>query len=180
MAPVNPLGSSRVLDRNGPIADGWERLADDAAVKPGASVLVSFQRLKNEHNALFAEAAAVGVEVGGDVNLDELEPFLPRLGLIVVRFAFMRDGRPFSVGRLLRERFGYTRDLRAVGDFIPDQTLFLLRCGFNSFEVGPTFSVDALKHGVAAYTVWYQRGVERNVTIAEKRLGRESPGKESA
>ncbi len=166
------LNSSRVLDRNGPITDGWQRLADDEAVKTGASALVSFQRLKNEHNALFAEAAAVGVEIGGDVTLEELEPFLPRLGLIVVRFAFMRDGRPFSVGRLLRERYGYTRDLRAVGDFIPDQVLFLLRCGFNSFEVGPNFSADALKHGVAAYTVWYQRGVERNQTVAEMRLGK--------
>lgn len=166
MAPSN----SRILDRNGPVNDNWERLADDAAVKPGASALVSFQRLKNEHNALFAEAANVGVEVGGDVALEDLEPFLPRLGLIVVRFAFMRDGRPFSVGRLLRERYGYTRDLRAVGDFIPDQVLFLLRCGFNSFEVGPAFSVEALKHGVAAYTVWYQRGVERNQTVAEIRL----------
>ena len=169
MAPNN-----QILDRNGPIPDGWERLADDAAVKAGSSVLVSFQRLKNEHNALFAEAAAVGVEIAGDVTLDELEPFLPRLGLIVVRFGFMRDGRPFSIGRLLRERYGYIRDLRAVGDFIPDQVLFLLRCGFNSFEVGPNFSVEAHRHAVAAYTVWYQRGVERNVTIAEKRLGKET------
>lgn len=174
MAPrddqVGDVVTNRILDRTGAIPDAWERLADDSSVRAGASVLVSFQRLKNEHNALFAEAGAVGVEVGGDVALDELEPFLPRLGLIVVRFAFMRDGRPFSVGRLLRERYGYTRDLRAVGDFIPDQVLFLLRCGFNSFEVGPGFSVDALKHGVAAYTVWYQRGVERNRTVAEIRL----------
>lgn len=162
--------NNRILDRNGPISDGWERLADDAAVKAGASVLVSFQRLKNEHNALFAEAGAVGVEVAGDVELEDLEPFLPRLGLVVVRFAFMRDGRPFSIGRLLRERYGYTRDLRAVGDFIPDQVLFLLRCGFNSFEVGPTFSAEALRHAVAAYTVWYQRGVDRNQTVAEIRL----------
>lgn len=166
--------NSRILDRNGPIPDGWERLADDAAVKAGASVLVSFQRLKNEHNALFAEAGAVGVEIAGDVELEDLEPFLPRLGLVVVRFAFMRDGRPFSIGRLLRERYGYTRDLRAVGDFIPDQVLFLLRCGFNSFEVGANFSAEALKHAVAAYTVWYQRGVERNQTVAEIRLSQKS------
>lgn len=171
MAPANH--SNRILDRNGPIPDTWERLADDAPVKPGASVLVSFHRLKNEHNALFAEAGAVGVEIAGDVVLDDLEPFLPRLGLVVVRFAFMRDGRPFSIGRLLRERYGFTRDLRAVGDFIPDQVLFLLRCGFNSFEVGETFSADALKRAVAAYTVWYQRGVERNTTVAELRLGQE-------
>ncbi|MHB1203981.1 MAG: DUF934 domain-containing protein [Rhodospirillaceae bacterium] len=168
MAPADQA-AHRVLDRNGPVADGWVRLADGAAAGDGMSVLVSFSRLKNEHNALFAKAAGVGVEIAGDTPLEDLAPFLPRLGLIVVRFAAMRDGRPFSIGRLLRERYGFARELRAVGDFIPDQVLFLLRCGFNSFEVGPHFSSDALKRSVAAYTAWYQRGVERKATIAEMR-----------
>jgi uncharacterized protein (DUF934 family) len=173
MAPADSR-VHKILDRNGPVADGWVRLADDAGADEGAAVLVSFARLKNEHNALFAKAARVGVEIAGDTPLEDLEPLLPRLGLIVVRFATMRDGRPFSIGRLLRERYGFSRELRAVGDFIPDQVLFLLRCGFNSFEVGPNFSPDALKRAVAAYTVWYQRGVERKATVAEMRRNGES------
>ena len=158
-----------VVDRNGPIADAWIRIADDAQPAKGQSVVVPFARLKNEHNSLFSAASAVGVEIPGDVDLEELEPFLPRLGLIVIRMTTMRDGRLFSIGRLLRERHQYQRDLRAAGDFIPDQVLFLLRCGYNTFDVGPSFSVDSLKRSVAAYSAWYQRGIDRTPTVVDQR-----------
>ena len=160
-----------VVDPNGPVTDTWSRIADDAPVAKSASVIVSFGRLKNEHNSLFSEAGRVGVEVASDIDLAELEPFLPRLGVVVVRFATMRDGRVFSVGRLLRERYGYAADMRAVGDFIPDQALFLLRCGFTSFEVGETFPVESLKRSVAAYSAWYQRAADRAVNVADLRHG---------
>ncbi len=159
-----------VVDRNGPIADSWVRLADDAPVPQGASVIVSFARLNSGDNALFATAKAVGVEFTGDINLDDVIPYLPRLSLIVARFTGMRDGRPFSIGRLLRERYKYTGDLRASGPFIPDQVLFLLRTGFNTFDVDDSFSMDALKRCVAAYTSWYQRSAERSTpTVVELR-----------
>ncbi len=146
-----------VVDRNGPIADSWKRLADDAPVPQGGSVIVSLARLKSDDNALFAAAKNVGVEFAGDVNLEEVLAYLPRLSLIVARLTTMRDGRPFSIGRLLRERHGYKGDLRAAGPFIPDQVLFLLRVGFTTFEVDEGFSIDALKRAVAAFTAWYQR-----------------------
>jgi len=164
-----------LVDKNGPIAEKWTTLADDAPPPKGASVIVSFARLKNEHNSLFSAAGAVGVEVAGDVNLDELEPFLPRLGVIVIRMTAMRDGRLFSVGRLLRERYGYGADLRAAGPFIPDQVLFMLRCGFTSFELDDKFSIDTLKRSVAAYSAWYQRATDRATTVAEMRQGAKSP-----
>ena len=158
-----------VLDRSGPVNDRWVTLADDAVVPAGASVVASLTRLKSDHNALFASAAAVGVEVSGDVALDELEPFLPRLTLVVARFTTMRDGRPFSLGRLLRERYGFKGELRAAGPFIPDQVLFLLRCGFTTFEVGDDFSLESLKRSVAAYTAWYQRATDRAPTVLDLR-----------
>jgi uncharacterized protein (DUF934 family) len=158
-----------VADRNGPVADDWVKLADDAPALAGTSVVVGLARLKTEHNALFAAAARVGVEIEGDVVPEDLLPFLPRLSVVIVRFGFMRDGRPFSIGRLLRERYRYRGDLRASGAFIPDQVLFLLRCGFNTFEVGEGFSIQALKQSVAAYTAWYQRGVDRAPTILDLR-----------
>jgi uncharacterized protein (DUF934 family) len=159
-----------VVDRNGPIADSWVRIADDAPIPQGASVIVSLARLKNDNNAVFAAAKAVGIEFTGDVDLDEVVPYLPQLSLVVARLTVMRDGRPFSIGRLLRERYNYKGDLRAAGPFIPDQVLFLLRVGFTTFDVDEDFSIDALKHSVAAYTAWYQRSADRATpTVVELR-----------
>lgn len=166
-----------VVDRSGPIADSWTHLADDQTPAKGAAAIVSFARLKNEHNSLFSAAGRVGVEVSGDVKLEELEPFLPRLGLIVVRMNNMRDGRLFSLGRLLRERYGYTADMRAAGDLIPDQMLFLLRCGFTSFEVKDGFPIDSLRRSVAAYTHWYQRVANSATPVFDLRHGSPTGGK---
>ncbi len=160
-----------VVDRAGPIADSWTRLADDQAPAAGATVIVSFARLKNEHNSLFSAAGKVGVEIAGDVKLEELEPFLPRLGLIVVRMNNMRDGRLFSIGRMLRENYKYAADMRAAGDLIPDQMLYLLRCGFTSFEVKDGFPIDSLRRSVAAYTHWYQRIANSATPVTELRHG---------
>lgn len=166
-----------VVDRSGPIADSWAHLVDDQAPAAGSAVIVSFARLKNEHNSLFSAAGKVGVEVSGDVKLEELEPFLPRLGLIVVRMNNMRDGRLFSIGRMLRENYRYGADMRAAGDLIPDQMLFLLRCGFTSFEVKDGFPIDSLKRSVAAYTHWYQRVAASATPVTELRHGAPNGGK---
>lgn len=158
-----------VVDCNGPIENRWVTLSDDVPVIEGVPTIVFLNHLKNEYNSLFSKGSDVGVEIEGDVDLDELKPFLSQLNLVVVRFDGMKDGRPFSIGRLLRERYAYKKDLRAAGPFIPDQVLFLLRCGFTSFDVDKNFSLSTLKRTAAAYSLWYQRASDRTVTILDMR-----------
>lgn len=57
---------------------------------------------------------------------------LPIIAVFVERFA---DGRIFSIGTLLRTRYGYKNELRAFGDVLRDQLFFLKRSGFNSFVI---------------------------------------------
>ena len=53
--------------------------------------------------------------------------------LIILDFPKFTDGRAYTQARLLRERLGYTGELRASGAVFIDQLPFLLRCGFDSF-----------------------------------------------
>ena len=163
-----------VADRNGILEDNWIAVSDDWPIVPGARIIVSLERLRNEHNSLFAEAAEVGVEVEGDVELEGLKPYLSRLGVVAVRFDTMKDGRPFSIGRLLRERYGYEKDLRATGPFIPDQVLFLLRCGFSSFAIDDSISIETLKRTINAYTAWYQRAGDKTESVIDRRHSEET------
>jgi uncharacterized protein (DUF934 family) len=57
---------------------------------------------------------------------------LPIIAVFVERFA---DGRIFSIGTLLRTRYGFKNELRAFGDVLRDQLFFLKRSGFTSFMV---------------------------------------------
>ncbi len=64
-------------------------------------------------------------------NITDLNS-LPIIAIFVERFA---DGRIFSLGTLLRTRYGYKNELRAFGDVLRDQLFFLKRCGFNSYVI---------------------------------------------
>jgi uncharacterized protein (DUF934 family) len=64
-----------------------------------------------------------------------IAPELERISLVAVRFPKFGDGRGYSIARLLRERHGYRGELRAVGDVLRDQLLFMKRSGFDSFSL---------------------------------------------
>ena len=56
-------------------------------------------------------------------------------GLSPSAFPAFGDGRGISLAVLLRERHGFTGEIRAVGYLIPDLAQFLLRSGFDTAEI---------------------------------------------
>lgn len=151
-----------------PTNDNWLRLADDAAPAAADRVIVPFARLKGGDNQIFG-AAALGVEIGGADQVEDLKPWLDRLGIVVLRFATFKDGRLFTSARMLRQRLGFTGDLRAAGDFLPDQAAFLLRSGVTSLEVFDAFSVDAATRSARAYSVRYQHAADDRPVAYDER-----------
>ena len=60
-----------------------------------------------------------------------------RLPLIAVDFPKFGDGRGFSTARLLRERYGFRGELRAIGDVLRDQLYSMAECGIDAFSLRP-------------------------------------------
>lgn len=114
------------------------------------------------------EASAVRIEAGEDARL--LIPHLDRLQLVEVDFPRFRDGRGYSSARILREA-GYTGELRAAGDVLVDQMLFMRRCGFDSFA--PSVPVDeaVLEATLARYDYFYQSAADHAVPVWKLRHG---------
>ena len=81
-----------------------------------------------------------------------------------------RDGRAYSQARLLRERYGFGGELRATGKVLRDQFLFLLRAGFDSFEVTKAADAAAFAESVARYDVFYQPTGDGRATAQHARL----------
>ncbi|MBS0377282.1 MAG: DUF934 domain-containing protein [Proteobacteria bacterium] len=104
----------------------------------------------------------LGVRLALTDHPEELAQYLPRLSLVAVEFPSAGEGRGYTQGRLVRERYGFTGELRAVGAGVKQDLLFLLaRCGFDSFELAPGESVEAARAALTRYDVAYQPGDER-------------------
>ena len=92
-------------------------------------------RLLAEAAAFEAFAGDLGVRLEPGQRVEQLEPWLPRLALVALSFPIFTDGRAFSTARILRERYGFAGEIRAVGDVQIDRYQFMRQCGFDSFEV---------------------------------------------
>jgi uncharacterized protein (DUF934 family) len=157
---------SRVVD------DRFVRLADDAPIPDAGAVIVSAARYLAEAASLANRTAPTGVVWPNDRPIAELAPHLDHLALVALVFPKFRDGRAFSQARLLRERFGYRGEMRATGDVLRDQFLFMLRAGFDSFEVSKPADAAAFAESIQRYAVFYQPTGDGRATILNQRLGR--------
>lgn len=91
---------------------------------------------------------------------DDPAAFADRLGTAVrveVHFPKFGDGRGFSLGRLLRDRYGYQGELRAVGHLTRDHLLYLERCGFDAFELRDGEDGDEALSGFRVFSESYQK-----------------------
>ena len=115
-----------------------------------------------------SNATAVRLEPDEDARL--LIPHLDRLALIEIAFPKYRDGRGYSSARILREA-GYMGELRAQGDVLVDQMLFMKRCGFDSFAPESPLNEDAVAAALARYPEVYQRAADDRVPVWKLRHG---------
>ncbi len=152
------------------IADPFTLVADDAAL-PDAPALVSAARLLAEGEALLAHAHPVGVIWPNNKDVLDLAPFIGRLALVALVFPKFRDGRAYTQARLLRERLGFTGELRATGNVLRDQFLLMVRCGFDALDVAKDSDAAAVEKELHSYSVFYQPTGDGRPTPLRARLG---------
>jgi uncharacterized protein (DUF934 family) len=138
------------------VDDHYVRVPDDAPIPDDVPVIVSAARLLADAAGIARRTAATGVLWPNNRRVAELAPHLEGLALVALEFPKFRDGRAYSQARLLRETYGFRGELRATGDVLRDQFMFLLRAGFDSFEVKKDADVAAFASEIARHTVFYQ------------------------
>ena len=78
---------------------------------------------------------SVGIQINSDESIDEVTKDLQYFSLIQFNFLTFKDGRPFSIAKILRKKLNFEKEIRASGHILPDQYIFLMRCGFDTVEV---------------------------------------------
>jgi uncharacterized protein (DUF934 family) len=150
------------------LAGGVGAWADDAFTMVGAEdetpasggVILSLARFQAEGEALLAQGRKVGVRLEPDEAVESLVQALPRLSVVALAFLKYRDGRAFTTARLLRERFGYTGEVRAVGEVLRELANFMIRCGFDAFEPADGSTPEQWAATARRYRHVYQRAAD--------------------
>jgi uncharacterized protein (DUF934 family) len=133
---------------------------DDEGPIPAGDVIVSMSRFQTDGERLLGEGRRVGVRVAAHEAVEALAYDLPRIAVVALEFPKFRDGRAFSAARLLRERLGYRREVRAVGDVLIEQARFMVRCGFDAFEPADGATGPAWTAAASRFRHVYQRAAD--------------------
>jgi len=138
------------------VADEWRYLGEEAPA--GAPLIIPLAELKRDPER-WRSTARLGVRLSPPDRVTELAPDLPRLALVALEFPNPTDGRGYSQGKLLRERFAFRGELRAFGAGVRQDQVFLLsRCGFDAIELAPGEDPEAARRAFSRYDVAYQPG----------------------
>ena len=147
----------------------------DAEPLPEGAIIVSLKRFQAERDALMTRNAPLGVRLTSDQSPEALGADVHHFAVIELEFPKFRDGRGYSWARLLRERMGYKGEIRAVGDVLRDQWLFMSRVGIDAFEVRPGTKIEDFKVAMAEQTVFYQPASDRVRSVLDIRHNRPTP-----
>ncbi len=107
---------------------------DEADLKPDQAVTLPLARFLEQADSLAGRNAPVGVRLVPEDDPALLVPFLEWIQLVEVSFPKYTDGRGYSQAQLLRRRYGYKGELRAVGHVLRDQIFYMNRSGFDAYE----------------------------------------------
>ena len=159
------------LVKGGQITDDvFVHVAADGALPDDGAILVSAARFLENPEAILNRKDRIGVTWPNNRDVDDLVPYLDRFAAVALVFPTFRDGRAYSQARLLRERFSYRGELRATGQVLRDQFVFMLRAGFDSFEVKKESDAEAFAQTVKRYSVFYQPTGDGRLTALHRRM----------
>jgi uncharacterized protein (DUF934 family) len=123
------------LIKNGKIEhDAWHYHKDGSELCAGQNI-ISLACWQQHKATLLSSATTLGLLVQGDESPKNFSDDLPHFSLLAIEIPVFADGRGYSLAKTLRQHYGFTEEIRAVGDILPDQAQYLSRVGFDAFEI---------------------------------------------
>lgn len=167
--PANLLIRGRAL-----ATDAWQRIvlaegeSAESATLPAGPVIVPLALWQARKAELLARGD-VAVWLDANEGPEAIADDLGQLPLVAVNFPKFTDGRGYSTARLLRERYGFRGEIRAIGDVLVDQLHFMSRCGFDAFALRTDQKPETALALFAPFPESYQPGVDEPAPLFRRR-----------
>ncbi len=163
--------------------DSWQLLkpsADGAApqISLRGDVIAPLALWLEQPDALLFRLGRLGVWLDSHEDPALIADDLRHFAVVAVNFPQATDGRGYSIARLLRERYGWRGELRAVGDVLRDQLFYLARCGFDAYALRPDQDLAAALAAFNDFSEAYQASVERPLPLFRRRATASPDGME--
>lgn len=158
----------KVIKNGAVVEDDWQlvREPEESGV-PGGKCIVPFQYWLDNREALDNENTTFWIN--GDIDVERVAEHIDGRSLIALDFPAFTDGRCYSHARLLRERYGYEGDLRAIGDVLRDQLFYMRRCGFDSFQLREDKDYEDALTAFNDFSVTYQAACDEPLPLYRRR-----------
>ena len=161
--------AQRALIRDGRVcADRFIDVSGAAELPGDGALIVSLEQWETQRDAL--RGRDLGIRLRSDEPPERIAADLSEFSVIALEFPVFRDGRAYSYARILRESYGYKGELRAVGEVLMEQLHFMLRVGFDAFELSTDNPEEAYRVAAEEFSAWYQPGADGRPTAMQLRM----------
>ncbi|MGH1463404.1 MAG: DUF934 domain-containing protein [Neptuniibacter sp.] len=145
------------------VADNWTLINEETLDQTGDIIVPLALYLENK-DSLDNREGQLAIQINGDDELDEVLSNLDKFPLIAVDFPAFRDGRGFSIARLLI-RAGYKGEIRATGDVGRDRIAYMERCGFTAIQISDDIFKEDMLSAFTEVSNYYQSATDSNRAV---------------
>ncbi|WP_341705990.1 DUF934 domain-containing protein [Halopseudomonas sp.] len=162
----------RLIKNGEVINDSWHLLDKDATLDglPNSDSIIVPLALWLEHShALKARDGGLGVWLDSDEEVESIAGDLDQFQVIALNFPVFSDGRNYSNARLLRDRYQYKGEVRAIGDVLRDQLFFMQRCGFDAYALRADRNAEDALESLKDFSNCYQAATDQPLPLFRRR-----------
>ena len=154
----------RIIKDKTIVEDNWKHYSGEGKLPEGNIIVSLTVWQENDFSG-----RAIGVRLEPDESPNDIRDDLDKISLIAINFPSFNDGRGYSFAKMLRDRFGYEKEIRAVGDVMRDQLFYLQRCGFNAYEIKEGKDINDAVKAFDDFSVTYQVSADEDQPLYRRR-----------
>lgn len=154
------------------VKETWHLLPADTTLEglSNSDDLIVPLALWLEHaHALKARDGGLGVWLNSDEEVESIADDLEHFQVIALNFPVFSDGRSYSNARLLRDRYGYKGEVRAIGDVLRDQLFLMKRCGFDAYVIREDRNAEEALESLKDFSEVYQAATDQPLPLFRRR-----------
>lgn len=163
------IKNAQIIDNHWPVLKPAAGESAESLPLPDSPTLLPLALWLARKDEILARRIPFGIWLESNEGPETLAADLEHFPVIGVNFPKFTDGRGYSTARLLRERYAYSGEIRAIGDVLQDQLYFMKRCGFDAYALREDKNIDAALSSLNDFSESYQAAVDQPQPLFRRR-----------